>query len=164
MIEERGRVVAVEGGFAWVETERKSACGSCAVNKGCGTGVISKYFSTRLNHVKAVNQADAKVDDLVVIGLDEQALVRGSFAVYIVPLVLMFVCAFAGEWVAQRFQLPFLDGVVALFGVLGLFLGFLWVRRFSKGIAVDSRYQPIVMRIDVDVDCGVVSKKIRFDT
>ena len=44
MIEENGRVVDVEDGYAWIETERRSTCGSCSANKGCGTATLAKVM------------------------------------------------------------------------------------------------------------------------
>ncbi|MFC1747268.1 SoxR reducing system RseC family protein [Pseudomonadota bacterium] len=162
MIEEQGRVVSLEGDFAWIETLRTSACGSCSVNKGCGTGVISKYFAARFSRVKAVNQINARVNDSVVIGLEEQALVRGSFAVYVVPLLFMFLLAVIGEFAAQELGVKYGDGMAALFGLAGLASGFLWVRKFSKEISVDERYQPIVVRKGNGAECGKESP-VRFD-
>lgn len=154
--------MALEEGGAWVETLRTSACGSCSVNKGCGTGVISKYFASRLNRVKAVNPIDAQVGDSVIIGLEEQALVRGSFAVYIVPLLFMFLLAVIGEWVARAMGFQSGDGVAALFGIAGLVVGFLWVRKFSKDVSVDERYQPVIIRVESELVC-VQEATVHFD-
>jgi sigma-E factor negative regulatory protein RseC len=41
MIEETARDVALEDDFAWVETQRKSTCGACVVNKGCGAATLA---------------------------------------------------------------------------------------------------------------------------
>ena len=42
MLTETGRVVAVDGDRLWVETIRKSTCGSCAAQKGCGHGLLNR--------------------------------------------------------------------------------------------------------------------------
>ena len=146
MIEEQGRVVAVEEGFAWVETQRKSACGACSVNNGCGTGVISKVVGQRANRVRAINEINAKVDDEIIIGLHDQALVRGSIAVYTAPLIAMLLMALLGDLVGREWQLNTSEGLTVVFGLAGLGLGFLWVRNFSRRIADDVRYQPVVLR------------------
>lgn len=146
MLEEQGRVVAVEEGFAWVETQRRSACGACSVNKGCGTGVISKVVGQRANRVRAINGIDATVGDDVVIGLHDEALVRGSLAVYTVPLIAMLLMALLGERLGSVWQAGSGEGMSVLFGLTGLVLAFLWVRRFSRRIAHDSRYQPVILR------------------
>ncbi len=154
MLEEQGRVVGLEGEFAWIETERISACASCSVNKGCGTGAVSKYFGARTNRVKAINEVSAKVGDAVVLGLDERALVRGSLAVYIVPLLTMFVAAFFGDYLAGVFSLQSSDGLTVVTGLLGLVAGFIWVNYFSRKVSQDERYQPIVMRLVDNAACS----------
>ncbi len=145
--------MALEDGFAWVETQRTNACGSCAVNKGCGTGVISTHFAARFSCVKALNEINAQVNDTVVIGLQERALVRGSFAVYVVPLLSMFFLALIGEFIGNKLLLGGGEGLTVLLGLAGLAAGFLWVRRFSRQISIDERYQPVVMRLSHRAAC-----------
>lgn len=145
MIEETATVVEVEGDFAWVETQRETACNSCAANKGCGTSVLSKVLGQRLTRVRALNRVSAAAGDTVVIGIKESALVRGSLAVYALPLVALLLAAVAGEGYATA------SGgnpeVMAIsFGLVGLAAGFLWVRRFSERISRDARYQPVILR------------------
>ena len=101
MIEETAKIVELEGEFAWVETQRKSACGACAVNKGCGTATIAKVLGKKRTRVRAINRLNAKLGDEVVIGIQEQALVRGSIAVYAVPLVFLLLGGMLGEWLGQ---------------------------------------------------------------
>lgn len=146
MLEEQGRVVEVDEGFAWVETQRQSACGACSVNKGCGTGVISRVVGQRATRVRAINEIDAKAGDEVVIGLHDEALVRGSLAVYAVPLIAMLLMALLGDLAGRELQLDSSEGLTALLGLAGLGLGFLWVRNFSRRIATDARYQPVILR------------------
>lgn len=142
MIEESGRVVAVDGAFAWIETRRKTACGSCSAKAGCGTSVLDKVFGQRMNRIRALNQVEARVGDEVIIGLSESALVRGSFAVYATPLVGLF----AGAGLATAWSGADGEGLAILGGVLGLAAGFLVVRRFSRRIQTDRNYQPVVLR------------------
>lgn len=146
MIEERASVVSVESGFAWVETRRTSTCGSCAANKGCGTGVVAKVVGQRMSRVRAINAIGAKVGDEIVIGLHDQALVRGSLAVYAVPIVALLLMAMLGDLLGTELQLASNEGLTVMFGFAGLAIGFLWVRRFSLRIADDSRYQPVILR------------------
>lgn len=146
MIEESGQVISREGDYAWVETERKSTCSSCAANKGCGTGVISKFYSGRFSRVKALNTVNASVGDRVVLGLAEDALVRGSLAVYGLPLLSLMLMALLGSAVADEVGLQQADGLTAVFGLAGLLFGFYLVRSFSHRIAADTRYQPVILR------------------
>ena len=143
MIEEKGWVVGLNGSFALIETERRSACESCAVRKGCGTGTLSKVLGKKSNRLKVLNPVGARVDDEVVIGLDEAALVKGSLAVYIVPLLGMFLAAGVAQWLFPSLG----EGVMIGFALIGLIGGFFWVRSFSRRIAFDERYQPVILRV-----------------
>ena len=90
MIEENGQVVEVQGEFAWVEHERTSTCGSCSVRKGCGTSAIARVLGQRRVRLRVLNRINAAVGDQVVVGIAEQGLLRGSLAVYAMPLLGLF--------------------------------------------------------------------------
>ncbi|MEW5756946.1 MAG: SoxR reducing system RseC family protein [Pseudomonadota bacterium] len=140
MIEETARVVAIEGEFAWVETERKSTCQSCAANKGCGTAVLSQTVGKRLARMKALNEAKARVGARVLVGIDEQALVRGSLAVYGVPLACMLGAAIVMDLLVGA------ELAVILGGMLGLAGGFFWLRYFAERISKNANYQAVILR------------------
>ncbi len=143
MIEETAKVVDLDGEYAWVETQRKSACASCAVNKGCGTATLSKVLGKKRTRVKTINQLGAKSGDLVVIGIQEQALVRGSIAVYAVPLLLLLAGGLIGDWLGRGSGS---ESLSILFGLAGLGAGFVWLSYFSKRVSASSSYQPEVLR------------------
>lgn len=146
MIEERARVVAVEDGHVWVETQRRSTCDACSASKGCGTAVIGKAVGRRRSRVRAVNRAGARVGDEVTIALAEDAFLRGSAAMYLMPLLLMFALAWLGQQLAPMLQTgP--DVAAGWLGLLGLAAGFGWVARFARAVRQDSRYQPVILRI-----------------
>jgi sigma-E factor negative regulatory protein RseC len=142
MIEEEARVTATEGDFAWVEKERRAACDGCAVNKGCGTAVLSKVLGRRRARVRALNAAGARVGDEVVIGIREQALVQGSVLVYAVPLLALLVGAALGAQLGGGSE-----GLSVLLGMGGLGLSLLWVHRYAtRRLSRDTRYQPVILR------------------
>ena len=148
MIEERAQVVALNAEGVWVETQRRTACGQCSANKGCGTATLAKVLGNKRSRVRALNPkaTSVAVGDEVIIGIDEQALVRGSLAVYTVPLLSLFVFGLLGQLLGT--QLLFGDSEWLSIGlsILGLVLGFAWVRRFTGRIASDERYQPVLLR------------------
>lgn len=146
MIEEGARVVEVQDDFAWVETQRKTTCGGCSVNKGCGTAVLAKVLGVRRSRIKVLNTLAAKAGDEVVIGLHEDAMVRGSLAVYAVPLLAMLILALFGEAFNARLQITQTEGMTILFGLVGLAGGFVWLRGYAASISKDTRYQPVILR------------------
>ena len=145
MIEESASIVELGDGFVWVETRRQTSCGSCAVNKGCGTAVISKALGRYRTRIKALNSLSVTIGDEVIIGIRENTLLLGSLAVYMLPLVFMLLAGFIGEVLAVNAGIVAdWPGVTA--GLTGLFLGFVWLRKFSKKISADKNYQPVVLR------------------
>lgn len=147
MIQENGVVIRVENQRMWVETQRKTACESCSANKGCATATLGKVVGNKPNIIELANHENLQVGDGVVLGMDERALVKGSFAVYIAPLLFVLVFALVGEYL-QSSLLNFAgEGVVLLFAVLGLACGFFWVRYFfSRRHCPDKSYSVTVSR------------------
>jgi len=146
MLEETARVVSIEAGEVWVETERRSTCSSCAVEKGCGTATLAKVLGQRRTLVRVLTDLPLAVGDHVVIGIREQALLRGSLAVYAVPLLLLLAGAVIGELGAGQGLWGSAEAASLLLGLAGLVAGLLWLRRFSSRIHHDVNYQPVVLR------------------
>jgi sigma-E factor negative regulatory protein RseC len=142
MIEERARVISVDRGHAWVETRRQSTCGSCAANKGCGTSVLAKVLGKRRSRVRAIDPVGVRLGDEVLVGIAESALVRGSLALYTVPLIAMVGAAAVARGLWPDAGEP----VVILSGLGGLAAGLGWVRWFARRISNDPRYQPVILR------------------
>lgn len=145
MIEARGRVVGDDGGHVWVETRRRSSCESCLASDGCGTAVLGKALGRRWSRVRALNGAGARVGDEVVVALAERALLAGSAALYLVPLLVMLCLAALGQHLAGQLGLD-ADAAAALLGLAGLAGGFVWAGRFGRSVRRNPRYQPVVLR------------------
>jgi len=152
MIEQIATVVELEGDAAWVETQRHSACGACAMNKGCGAGLFAKAFRFSSPRLKVQHtQEDIEVGDRVVIGVDERALVRGSFAAYIMPILFMLGFAILGETQLTEVLTSVAPDVVGLLsGMVGLAAGLMWLKRHSLSIGDDRRYQPLILQKAAD--------------
>lgn len=146
MLEENAVVVELDGEHAWIETERQTACGSCSVNKGCGTSVISKVLGNKRTRVRALNRAGAIRGDHVVVGVEQQALVRGSLAVYMLPLLGMFLAALLGAALSSAMGWEYSEGWRVLFSIAGLTAGFAALYRFSAKAASNPTYQAVVLR------------------
>ena len=141
MIEEQGRVVAVEPGAVWVETLRKSTCSSCSVKAGCGQGLLDQLgASGRRGYVRALSNLQLNVGDTVIIGVREDLLVRGSLLVYLLPLLGLFAAAVLAEQMGLSEPWVILS---ALFGFLFACCAVRWRSRLTAG---DPALQPVVLR------------------
>jgi sigma-E factor negative regulatory protein RseC len=141
VIEESAQVVALDGEFAWVETQRRSSCGTCSSEKGCSTSAMSKLLNQKPLRVRVQNPLKAAVGDGVVIGLQDSALVRSSLVVYLLPLLAMI----AGALVVRAAGGG--DGIASLAGLAGLAAGFLGVRTFGRRAADNPLYQAVILRL-----------------
>lgn len=145
MITENAIVVSVSKTETWIETQRKSVCGQCSASKGCGTSVLSKVMGNKLSKMKAINKVDAQTGDEVVVGLNEQMLLKGAFMTYMMPLLYLFLFAFIGQVLSANLQLQNNEIVVVLFSIFGFYLGLRQLKKFSVSISEDENYQPVIL-------------------
>ncbi|MDH5571831.1 MAG: SoxR reducing system RseC family protein [Gammaproteobacteria bacterium] len=146
MIEETAIIIECDGEYAWIEAQRKTACGQCNVNKACGTSTLSKVLGNKSTRMRAINQAQAQKGETVLVGLHESALLTGSFVVYIIPIACMLLFAIFGKLIAQQWLFQSGEGLSIIFGIIGLFVAAIWIRFFSRRIKSDTHYQPVVLR------------------
>jgi sigma-E factor negative regulatory protein RseC len=144
MVEENALVVATEGDEAWVETSRRSSCGSCEA-KGCGTGALSRVLGRRSQRLRVKNPIAAQAGDAVVLGIPESTLLLGSLMVYLVPLLALLAGGLLGEALAAQLALA-QEGTSILFALVALAGSFLWLRRFNRRAAADERFTAVILR------------------
>lgn len=131
MLEETGKVVAIEGRYAVIETQQRSACGHCNVGDSCGTSVLAGLFSKRRNRVRLENHLNLSVGDQAVIGINESVLLSTAMMAYLLPLLMMITLTVISSLSG------FGDGINFLVGMLGLFGGMM----ISNRIMGDKDYQ-----------------------
>ena len=146
MLEETAQVVRIKGDEVWVETQRRSSCDSCSAEKGCGTATLSKVLGNRRNVVRVLSAIPLGVGDQVVIGIREQALVRGSLAVYVIPILLLLLGGLIGELGAKQLIWQNAEFASVTLGISGLIAGLVWLKRFTRRIQNDPNFQPVVLR------------------
>lgn len=143
MIEQTVRVISVEDGYVWVSAAAASACSHCSSAGSCGTSSLSSFFSRRSADIRVKNDIRARVGDEVVLGISEGELLKGSFAVYAVPLVSMLVIA---GLVSVLFK-PEQEWPVVVSAGLGLFAGFLWLRRYSARSGLNNPDHLVLLKL-----------------
>lgn len=141
MIEEPGRVIAVEAGAVWVETQRSSTCSGCSAKNGCGQGLMDRLgVRERRGLIRALSDLPLNVGDSVVIGIRESVLLRGALLVYLFPLIALFASSLLA------LELGVAEPYVMLAGIGGFLLSWLAVRKRSQQTACDPALQPVVLR------------------
>ena len=103
MIEETVRVVGVAADAVWVEAERMSTCGRCALRAGCRHGLLDSWRRGPVVQLRlpAPDRAPVlAVGDTVVIGLEESVLLGASFRLYGLPLLGFVAGAGLGDTLA----------------------------------------------------------------
>jgi sigma-E factor negative regulatory protein RseC len=151
MIEEFAIVVAVDGGFAEVEPQRRATCDHCGAKGACGTSLIDRFLGRRPLRLRVENGIAARVGERVILGVADAVLLRAAVAAYLVPLIGLILGAALALAVAERLAWPGDDLWSLGGGLLGLVLSFRWVAHDSRRRRSDPRYQPqLLARANAD--------------
>jgi len=143
MLEEAGRVVAVDELGIWVEANRTSSCQSCTASKGCGQKALVEYASRRSSDLRVENPSGlaVQVGDRVTVGIREGSFLKASLLIYTLPLLMLFFGGYLGSLQGES-ELP------AIFGSsLGLLLGLLLVRSLGQRLGRSCQYQPVLLKV-----------------
>jgi sigma-E factor negative regulatory protein RseC len=92
-----------------------------------------------------MNPRRFEIGDEVILGLQENALVKGSLMLYTLPLISMFAFAILGYGAFSLYEIDFTEGFKILFSLGGLAFGFVWVSRYSKKINKDPDFQAVIL-------------------
>lgn len=156
MIQEQAIVVSVIQDDVNLEILRTKPCGLCGQTRGCGISIWGRLFGHRPNIFKAKNTVNAKVDDTVMVGIEENALLFSAFVVYGIPLALLILGAvLANVFFANALHA---DRDVAIGAALGLLAGYLWLKGHNQSGNLDARYRPVILGF-ADKTAGVVNIK-----
>ncbi|MCG6937205.1 MAG: SoxR reducing system RseC family protein [Gammaproteobacteria bacterium] len=145
MIEEIAQVIDIKGNNMILQAQRQSACGSCAANKGCGTSVLSKVVGRKFTRFQADNSINASVGDTVVVAIPEDAMLKGSLVMYLVPILGMIVISLLADYVLDP-ALQYRDFVIAVTAFVGLVFGALVARRYFASRSSAHLFTPVVLR------------------
>ncbi len=122
MIEQQATVIACDDNTVWLEAERQSTCSQCQLKQGCGTGLLANHVGKRFSRISVNKSFDVTIGQHVRLAIPEQSLLQGTFVMYIMPLVLMFLFAAVAQ------ALNFNELVEIFAGIAGLLSGFYWAR------------------------------------
>ena len=148
MIEERARVVAIEDDQLLLEAETRAACNACAARQGCGTSVLSKWVGRKFTRFQAQNTINAQVGDEVVVGLAEEAMLKGSVVVYLLPLLAMIGFALLADSLISA-DSGSRDLLVLISAVAGFALMLVISRLFLSTGSNKNKLTPVVLRKNI---------------
>lgn len=159
MLTETGRILAKDTHYIWVETIKKSTCGTCAAEKGCGQSLLAKIGLGKRRHTAiplalAGDQsliASLVVGDDVTLSIEDNAVVTASMIAYLLPLMTMLLFALLGQYLS--FSEPVLIGLSAI----GLGLGFLCVRLHAMFRSHQATYLPKITKKHLSTHIPVVT-------
>ena len=125
MIEEQAIVIKASKESVTLEVVRSKPCGLCGQVRGCGNSIWGKIFSHQSGHIETRNNLNAKLGDIVILGIDETLMLKSSLMLYGVPLLLMFL----GMVIANSFAKEMTELYTLVGAVLGLSLGAVMIKR-----------------------------------
>lgn len=139
LVEAEARVVAIEGGLAWLEPQQRSGCSACVAAPTCGAATLARAagggragqrLAARCFPVEAERLA---VGDRIVVGLRDDALAQAALTAYALPLAVMLGAALLAELASGR------EWVSLLAMAGGLVLGLALARALGARIAAAPR-------------------------
>lgn len=156
MIEERALVMSVnndnpEVPLAYLEIERRSACGLCGQTRGCGNRVWGKLLAHQQAGFLASNTFGAHIGQHVVVAVDERAVMYAALLLYMLPLVTMLGTAAILFWMFAS------DQAAMVGAVLGLLAAWWWVKGFLS-VRPHGFSRPQVVRLADENDCVIFQK------
>ena len=119
------QVVKIENNQMFLNVGNKNSCGSCAANKSCGTGVLARYFD-HFNTIAYPLRPGVKEGDLISLEISNKTLFLRAFALYIAPLLVVFIALF----VMQIFE--FIESIQILVSIVILLATFIILRISTK--------------------------------
>ncbi|MEX2961415.1 SoxR reducing system RseC family protein [Microbulbifer sp. TYP-18] len=144
MVEQQGRVVAIEADAIWVEAMGQQGCHGCVARSGCGTGLLSDYLAGKSRirvDLNSWNPMDLSLNDKAVIGIPEHTLTAAAMLVYLLPLACLMLAALVGEALAGE-----RGAIIGAAG--GLVLGAALVHWHSRRNRTNPSYTPLLLRIE----------------
>jgi len=140
---EEGVVIRADASGTWVKTLRSDACDSCSSKGTCHSLGGGKEME-----VSAINSIGARVGDRVVLKMDTLPFLKGTFLVYMFPILFLVGGAALGEWIglASDLHSPL---VSILFGFGGLSIGLVLMKMIANRLAKRDDYRPRIARVIV---------------
>ena len=144
MVTEEGIVTKIDSSTAWVKCAKSAACESCKAKDFCDTVEGSDDDV----EVEAINAVGAKINDRVAISFKMSSLLKVSFLVYMVPVLVLILGVVIGDKIARIFNYD--QSIFSIItGFLFLLAAFFFVKAKGKDLARKDAYKPKIIRVIV---------------
>lgn len=129
------------GNVLELSCQQQTSCSHCASQSSCGTGVVSKAIGNRSHRWSLVTREKVRPGQLVEIGLPEKKLLQFASIVYLIPIVLLMLGGFLGEYLLGSVGG---EGPVILLAFLAMGAG-VWLARKLSGTMQQASEQAITL-------------------
>ena len=125
---ETGTVLEIQGKHAAVITNKSKSCKECGKAEA---GICGKKGAGIT--IKTLNSLGAVKGDTVEIGIAKKTHVKALFIVFILPVITLFLSAYAGHLISRSTGTGSLDIIAGLAGLLvSLIYSFLKIHKLDK--------------------------------
>ncbi len=126
--EETGTVLEIQGKHASVITNKSKSCKECGKAEA---GICGKKGAGIT--IKTLNSLGAVKGDTVEIGIAKKTHAKALFIVFILPVIALFISAYAGHLISRSTGTEGLDIIAGMAGlILSLLYSFLKLRKLDK--------------------------------
>lgn len=138
-MKEVGRVQQARDRTALVVFAENPGCTGCAMKCHAGSGG---------REVEAINEVGAAVGDTVEVVFEEKAVLKGSFIVYLIPVIAMLAGYFIFEFLASVLFKGTGEALAVIGSLIFLILSFIILRQlFKSGVISEKQFIPVISRV-----------------
>ena len=141
MSTEEGTITKVVEDKAWVKVRRSAMCDVCNCKSAC-----SIIGTSEIMEAEALNTANGKEGDRVLVKIPSKSIWKISFILYMVPVIFLISGIFIGMKLANNFSLEPELGALIL-GVIGCIFSYFLIKLFAKQVRKNKEYTPEVVKI-----------------
>lgn len=142
MLEEQGRVLAIDADGVRVAVSTGTACQSCQSRAMCGQGALNESLPQKTCELRIPEAISLRIGDSVLIGVQEQPVLKSAAVMYLLPVLLTLL----GAGLADTWSLHH-DGWTALGTLCGLAVGLYGLHRYERRHRHDENYQARILSV-----------------
>jgi len=139
MATEKGIVIKIESGTAWVRTLPSEACSGCS---SCGTCNAQREDA----EVEVINEVGAQIGDRILIDIKTSAYLKATFLLYVFPIIGLTAGAMLGVQFAAHYAYD-ASACSAAFGFGAFFMTVFVVRIVGNRMGREQAYRPKIVKI-----------------